>query len=118
MTMSTKPSIEQRAAAFPARGAAAGLLARPGCCWPATWPCRPSRSRRRRRQAKAKSVIQIWLWGGPSHLDTFDPKPEAGNDYCGPLEQAHRHQRRRASGSASCCRCWPSRPTSTRSSAA
>ncbi len=34
---------------------------------------------------KAKAVIQIWLWGGPSHLDTFDPKPEAGNDYCGPL---------------------------------
>ncbi len=35
--------------------------------------------------ARAKSVIQIWMWGGPSHLDTFDPKPEAGNDYCGPL---------------------------------
>ena len=27
---------------------------------------------------KAKSVIQIWMWGGPSHLDTFDPKPDAG----------------------------------------
>jgi hypothetical protein len=36
-------------------------------------------------QGKAKSVIQIWMWGGPSHLDTFDPKPEAGNDYTGPL---------------------------------
>jgi uncharacterized protein (DUF1501 family) len=36
--------------------------------------------------AKAKAVIQIWMWGGPSHLDTFDPKPEAGNDYCGPLK--------------------------------
>jgi hypothetical protein len=35
--------------------------------------------------AKAKSVIQIWMWGGPSHLDTFDPKPAAGYDYCGPL---------------------------------
>jgi len=34
---------------------------------------------------KAKSVIQIWMWGGPAHLDTFDPKPEAGYDYCGPL---------------------------------
>lgn len=33
---------------------------------------------------KAKSVIQIWLWGGASHLDTFDPKPDAGYDYCGP----------------------------------
>lgn len=35
--------------------------------------------------AKAKAVIQVWLWGGPSHLDTFDPKPEAGADYTGPL---------------------------------
>jgi len=30
---------------------------------------------------KAKSVIEIWLWGGPSHLETFDPKPEAGFAY-------------------------------------
>ncbi len=37
--------------------------------------------------AKAKSVIQIWMWGGPSHLDTFDPKPDAGRDYCGPLDK-------------------------------
>ena len=37
-------------------------------------------------QGRAKSVIQIWLWGGPPHLDTFDPKPEAGNDYAGPLK--------------------------------
>jgi hypothetical protein len=36
--------------------------------------------------ATAKSVIQIWMWGGPSHLDTFDPKPDAGNDYCGPFK--------------------------------
>lgn len=37
--------------------------------------------------AKAKSVIQIWMWGGPAHLDTFDPKPEAGGDYSGPLDK-------------------------------
>jgi hypothetical protein len=35
--------------------------------------------------ARARSVIQVWLWGGPPHLDTFDPKPEAGTDYSGPL---------------------------------
>ncbi|MGE5608456.1 MAG: DUF1501 domain-containing protein, partial [Bacillota bacterium] len=39
------------------------------------------------RPAKAKAVIQIWLWGGPSHLDTFDPKPDAGPDYTGPLNK-------------------------------
>jgi hypothetical protein len=27
------------------------------------------------------------MWGGPSHLDTFDPKPAAGYDYCGPLDK-------------------------------
>jgi hypothetical protein len=37
------------------------------------------------KPAKAKAVIQVWLWGGPPHLDTFDPKAEAGNDYSGPL---------------------------------
>lgn len=36
---------------------------------------------------KAKAVIQIWMWGGPSHLDTFDPKPAAGYNYCGPLNK-------------------------------
>ena len=39
------------------------------------------------QHSKAKSVIQIWMWGGPAHLDTFDPKPEAGNDYSGPLDK-------------------------------
>ena len=37
--------------------------------------------------AKAKSVIQVWLWGGPSHLDTFDPKPDAGYDYYGKYDK-------------------------------
>ena len=38
--------------------------------------------------ARAKAVIQIWMWGGPTHIDTFDPKPDAGYDYCGPLDKA------------------------------
>ncbi|MCX5641873.1 MAG: DUF1501 domain-containing protein, partial [Candidatus Omnitrophica bacterium] len=39
------------------------------------------------KPAQAKSVIQIWIWGGLSQLDTFDPKPAAGYDYCGPLNK-------------------------------
>jgi hypothetical protein len=39
------------------------------------------------RPAKARSVIQIWMWGGPCHIDTFDPKPGAGYDYCGQLDK-------------------------------
>jgi len=42
----------------------------------------PSKSK---PNAKAKSVIQVWLWGGASHIDTFDPKPDAGPDFTGPL---------------------------------
>jgi uncharacterized protein (DUF1501 family) len=33
----------------------------------------------------AKSVIFLWLWGGPAHLDTFDPKPNAPLEYRGPF---------------------------------
>jgi hypothetical protein len=35
---------------------------------------------------KAKSCILIWLAGGPSHLETFDPKPDAPEEVRGPLE--------------------------------
>lgn len=38
-------------------------------------------------KAKAKSVIQIFLWGGMSHNDTWDPKPESGRDYMGEFTQ-------------------------------
>src|SRR6516162_895344 len=34
---------------------------------------------------KAKSVIVLWLWGAPSHLDTFDPKPNAAAEFRGPF---------------------------------
>ena len=34
---------------------------------------------------KAKSCILIWLDGGPSHLETFDPKPQAPPEVRGPM---------------------------------
>ena len=34
----------------------------------------------------AKSVIEIWQWGGPSQLESFDPKPSASRDYNGGLK--------------------------------
>lgn len=36
-------------------------------------------------ETRAKSVILLWLWGAPSHLDTFDPKPHAPREYRGPF---------------------------------
>ena len=35
--------------------------------------------------AKAKSCILIWLDGGPSHLETFDPKVDAPSEVRGPF---------------------------------
>jgi hypothetical protein len=34
---------------------------------------------------RAKSVLLLWLWGAPSHLDTFDPKPGAPAEFRGPF---------------------------------
>jgi hypothetical protein len=63
-------------------GAAGLMLPRPRPLWaePQDQP--------QEKPHSAKAVIQIWMWGGPTHIDTFDPKPEAGPDYCGPLEKA------------------------------
>ena len=36
-------------------------------------------------RSRAKSVILLWLWGGPSHIDLVDPKPDASMDYRGPF---------------------------------
>jgi len=73
-------SITRRALLRGGVAGAAGLLAanRLGFAAPAV---------KKPAKAKAKAVIQIWMWGGPSHLDTFDPKPKAGYDYCGPLNK-------------------------------
>lgn len=47
---------------------------------------RPVRAAASGRSAPARSVIMLWLWGGPSHLDTFDMKPGAPLEYRGPFE--------------------------------
>jgi hypothetical protein len=32
-----------------------------------------------------RSVLLLWLWGGPAHLDTWDPKPGAPLEFRGPF---------------------------------
>ena len=32
---------------------------------------------------RARSMILLWLWGGPSHMETFDLKPDAPSEYRG-----------------------------------
>jgi hypothetical protein len=36
-------------------------------------------------QRTAKSCILVWLDGGPSHIDTWDPKPDAAREVRGPF---------------------------------
>lgn len=37
-------------------------------------------------QAKPTAIILVWLRGGASHLDTFDPKPDAPTEFRGPFK--------------------------------
>ena len=39
-------------------------------------------------KVKARSVVQIFLWGGMSHNDTWDPKPDSGRNYMGEFAKA------------------------------
>ena len=41
------------------------------------------------QQKKDTSVILIWLDGGPSHHDTYDPKPDAPREYAGIWNPIH-----------------------------
>ncbi len=35
------------------------------------------------RRSGGKSIVVLWLWGGPSHMETFDLKPAAPSEYRG-----------------------------------
>ncbi len=37
------------------------------------------------------AVILVWLRGGCSHLDTYDPKPDVSSDYRGSFATIYRH---------------------------
>ena len=42
-----------------------------------------AQAREQGRETKDTSVILIWLQGGPSHMDTYDLKPDAPLEYRG-----------------------------------
>src|SRR5205085_1317398 len=35
------------------------------------------------RTSSNKAIVVLWLWGGPSHMETFDLKPAAPAEYRG-----------------------------------
>lgn len=38
------------------------------------------------KPADGPSIILVWLWGGPSHMETFDLKPDAPAEYRGEFD--------------------------------
>src|SRR6476620_12549682 len=38
------------------------------------------------KPSEKKAVIMVWLPGGLSHLDSYDPKPNASSEYRGPFK--------------------------------
>ena len=53
--------------------------------------------------ARAKRVIFLFMNGGPSHVDTFDPKPMLAK-YAGQRPKADRDRDPAAATAAACCR--------------
>jgi len=75
--------LTRRAVVGGALAAAAGL-AFGDRATPSAWAA-PRRTAQAGREPKAKAVIELWMAGGPCHIDIWDPKPAAGPDFCGPL---------------------------------
>jgi hypothetical protein len=48
---------------------------------------RDAAAKTKAKKGQTKSVIQIFLWGGMSHNDTWDPKPGTGYDYLGEFDR-------------------------------
>ena len=46
-----------------------------------------AKAKAKAKKVQTKSVIQIFLWGGMSHNDTWDPKPGTGYDYMGEFDK-------------------------------
>ena len=63
----------------------AGLAGIAGLSLPDLLRFRAEAAQSGRPVAGRKSVILLWMAGGPSHIDTWDPKPEAPSEIRGPF---------------------------------
>src|SRR6266446_6410185 len=60
-----------------------GLAGLGGLTWPELLRCRAEAAPSRTRQ-DGSALLVVWLHGGASHLETYDPKPSAPSEYRGP----------------------------------
>ena len=61
-----------------------GLSGFAGLSLPGLLKLRADESNTKPNRAKT-AVILVWMRGGCSHLDTYDPKPDSGSEYRGPF---------------------------------
>lgn len=78
----TFPSVSRRELL---RLSALGALSLPGSCWLDHVAARAAEESRREKP-KHKSCILLFMTGGPSHIDTFDPKPENKSSAFKPID--------------------------------
>jgi uncharacterized protein (DUF1501 family) len=61
-----------------------GLAGMATLSWPAL--LRLQAANAQKPKGERKSIIMVWLPGGQSHIDTYDPKPDASSEYRGPFK--------------------------------
>lgn len=61
-----------------------GLAGFAGLSWPGFLRLRAEAATEKAKKTEPTALILVWLRGGGSHLETWDPKPLAGSDYTGP----------------------------------
>jgi len=64
----------------------AGLAGMAGISVPSLLQARSEAARSGQAMKSRKSVILLWMAGGPSHIDTWDPKPERPFNNRGPFD--------------------------------
>jgi hypothetical protein len=64
----------------------ASALGVAGLSLPTLLRSRAEAAQRRESSPRAKSVILLWMAGGPSHIDTWDPKPDRPIENRGPFD--------------------------------
>ena len=61
-----------------------GLAGFTALSWPGLLRLRAENAAKPKHERK--SVIMVWMPGGQSHIDTYDPKPDASSEYRGPFK--------------------------------
>ncbi|WP_346330597.1 DUF1501 domain-containing protein [Prosthecobacter sp. SYSU 5D2] len=79
------PSIMRCAGPMSRRGFMQfGLTGMAALSWPGLMKLRAENAAK--PKSERKSIIMVWLPGGLSHIDTYDPKPDASSEYRGPFK--------------------------------